>query len=252
MGTRLELGSENDQVPRLQGVQWGGVVEMSPFTRDEREEPAGAQSGDTTGEQRLRHDLRQSLSLVMLLAAVVERQSLDSPDIRVSLDRIADEVGHMTQVVRGRGRDDEPEVVDVGEVVASIWASAARSQRAQLRLVRVSDAFVRTDRVALGRSIRNLVDNAMRAAGDGVVEVRVVADDDDVVVEVGDNGPGFGLIPAQQCLGLVTVRRFAAASGGGLETGTSHLGGALLRLTMPRVPMAATLEAPPENTRTTA
>jgi K+-sensing histidine kinase KdpD len=204
--------------------------------------------GESSGEQRLRHDLRQSLTLVMMLAAVVDRQPLDSPDIRTSLDQIAHEVGWMARVVKDHSDEGSTSVVDVGGVVAAVWESVARSQQVRLRLVRESGAWVRTDSVALGRSVRNLIENAVRAAGDGTVEVRVIGRDHDVLVEVGDSGPGFGQIPPQQQLGLVTVRRFAARSGGGLQIGTSDLGGALVRLAIPRVPASFR----DQQTRTTA
>ncbi len=237
----------------------GRVEQMSSVSIESRQrsydvEQVGGdgQPGDMSGQQRLRHDLRQSLSLVMLLASIVDRQPLDSPDIRASLDQIANEVGYMSRVVRGNVGETETELVDVGDVVASIWSSVAQSQRGQLRLMRESDAFVRVDPLALGRSVRNLVENAVRAADGGVIEVRVVSTAGTVLVEVGDSGPGFGLIPPQQRLGLVTVRRFASASGGSLEIGTSPLGGALLRLAIPRVQTLVGTDIAPDGARTTA
>jgi hypothetical protein len=50
---------------------------------------------------------------------------------------------------------------------------------------------------------------------------------------VGDSGPGFGRIPPQERLGLLTVRRFASEQHGRLLIEKSRLGGALMRLTLP-------------------
>lgn len=231
----------------------GWVDQMSYCSTATRRQDDEAETQPGDDAQRLRHDLRQSLSLVMLLAAVVDQQPLDGPDIRTSVDQIANEVGHMAQVLSGGAAEPGPETVDVGEIVACIWSTVARSQQCHLRLVRESAAFVSVDPLELGRSVRNLVDNAVRAAGDGVVDVRVVTTDDDVVVEVGDSGPGFGLIPPQQCLGLVTVRRFAATSGGRLEIDTSALGGALLRLVIPQASVLPDVaQQAPASARTTA
>lgn len=125
--------------------------------------------------------------------------------------------------------------VEVGAVAAELWESTVPGSRCSLRLVREGWGLARVDRSELRRSVRNLLDNALRAAGDGgQVELRVTASAGTVTVEVADSGPGFGRVPTQQGLGLLTVRRFAADSGGRLTTGgCARLGGALLRLELP-------------------
>ena len=91
-----------------------------------------------------------------------------------------------------------------------------------------------TDEIALRRSARNLVDNAVRAAGPhGRVEVAVRREGSRAVLEVSDDGPGFGRVPTQQGLGLITVRRFVSRVRGSLDVGRSRLGGARLTLSMP-------------------
>ena len=123
-------------------------------------------------------------------------------------------------------------------------------QACSLRLVRESQVWAWTDPVALGRSVRNLLDNAIRAAGDeGEIEVRVTAGHGTVEIEVGDSGPGFGLIRPQERLGLLTVRRFASEQNGRLLIERSRLGGALMRLVLP---VATDAEPVLEQTRTTA
>lgn len=199
--------------------------------------------------QCLKHDVRQSLSIVMMLAEIAEDQPLEGPALGSSLEYLRHEVDWLIQMVAGHGSPSEPVLVDAGESVAAVWRPLARSRPCAMRLVRESDVWVRADPVSLGRAVRNLVDNAVRAAdGDGQVEVRVTGSPDSVAIEVSDSGPGWGLIPPQERLGLVTVRRFANEHGGCLIVGESRLGGAQLRLVLPRALQARI----PAQTRTTA
>lgn len=198
--------------------------------------------------QCLKHDLRQSLGLVMCLASVAASQTLEDPAIRSSLDQMSHEVDWLNRMVATGGSQSRAAVVEAGDVVAAVWATDALSGPCSLRLVREASAWVAADPVGLERSVRNLVDNAIRAAGDGYVEIRVVTDRDHVTIEVSDSGPGFGLIKPQEKLGLLTVRRFAAEHDGRLRIDRSHLGGAMMQLVLPRADVGQL----PTQTRTSA
>jgi len=190
-------------------------------------------------EQRLRHDLRQSLGAVMALVAIIERIPQMSPVALERLDQIQREADWMAKILAtGDTERAQVQVVDIGDAVSESWAVVAAYAPCSVRLVRESAAHAIVDPVALRRSARNLIENAVRAAGPrGSVEVRVLAGGGGVLIEVADSGPGFGNVPAQQGLGLVTVRRFASRWGGSLTVGTSELGGALVTLTLPNAPM---------------
>lgn len=213
-------------------------------------EPSATANSQTLDQsvQCLRHDLRQSLGVVMCLASVVARQPLEDPAIRSSLDQMLREVDWLNRMVATGGSQSREAVVEAGDVVAAVWATDALSGRCSLRLVREASAWVTVDPVGLERSVRNLVDNAIRAAGDGYVEIRVVTDREHVTIEVSDSGPGFGLIKPQEKLGLLTVRRFAAQHDGGLRIDRSHLGGAMMQLVLPRADVGQL----PAQTRTSA
>lgn len=189
-------------------------------------------------DQRLRHDLRQSLGAVMALVSIIESNPLLVPGVLERLDQIQREADWMAKMLANQDTDPQQiREVDIGEAVSESWAMVAACAPCMVRLVREPTAHALADPVALRRSTRNLIENAVRAVGaDGIVEVRVLARGDAVVVEVADDGPGFGKIPPQQGLGLVTVRRFAARFGGSFAVGTSELGGALVSL---RLPVAA-------------
>ena len=92
----------------------------------------------------------------------------------------------------------------------------------------------------------NLIKNAIEAAKK--ISIVVGASDDEVTIEVADDGPGlsaeardhlfepfFTTKPNGTGLGLPTSRRFIEAHGGTLEAGSSEkLGGALFRVRLPR------------------
>jgi two-component system osmolarity sensor histidine kinase EnvZ len=104
-------------------------------------------------------------------------------------------------------------------------------------------------RLAVRRAIANLVDNALRYAGEPV-EIEARRDDGDVVVEVRDRGPGIPAAeverlkrpftrlddsrtgPAGSGLGLAIVERVAHAHGGRLELEPRPGGGLVARLVL--------------------
>lgn len=181
--------------------------------------------------------MRQSLTAVMTLAAIVDKSLDRTPEVLRRLDQIRHETEWMIQLVSASGAcAGDREALEVGDVVAEAWRSVASTSTCAVRLVRDAGARACVDRAGLTRSVRNLLNNAVRAAGeDGrvVVEVRVEPTTVDLVV--GDNGPGFGKIPAQQGLGLLTVRQFAAEHHGEVEVCGDRSTGAQVTLRLPRL-----------------
>lgn len=207
-----------------------------------------------TGEDRLRkqrvlHDMRQSLTAVMSLAAIVDKSMDRGPEVLKRLDQIRSEADWMIRLLSSAGpRATDIEVLDVGDVVAEAWCSAVSTSSCSIRFIRDARACAAVDRDDLTRSVRNLLDNAVRAAGAaGTVVIEVRVEPETVAVVVHDDGPGFGNIPSQQGLGLVTVRRFAAAHQGRLDVGRTTAGGAELALRLPR--LSPVLCTPPGESR---
>jgi len=133
--------------------------------------------------------------------------------------------------------DDYVMVVDLGNVVAVPCSLAPPSARYEISYSELGPTPVLVDPVELERAARNLIDNATRAtAGGGRVDVRVWADDRKAVLEVADNGPGFGHLAPHHGHGLVGVQRFLERFGGELLCGASTLGGALVTLRLPLAP----------------
>jgi signal transduction histidine kinase len=106
--------------------------------------------------------------------------------------------------------------------------------------------WVRCDAHKVQGVVVNLLKNAVEAAKK--ISVAVSSNDDAVVIEVADDGPGlsaeardhlfepfFTTKPNGTGLGLPTSRRFIEAHGGSIEVAASErLGGALFRLRLPR------------------
>ncbi|MDO5629898.1 MAG: sensor histidine kinase [Mobilicoccus sp.] len=119
----------------------------------------------------------------------------------------------------------------------------------------VTDDRSAVDPRALVTVTGNLIDNALDALADaeqGRVEVDVDWDADRFVIAVGDDGPGIDPSDTQRVLqrgwstkagpagsrgiGLSLVAQIASAAGGVIDVGRSHLGGALITVTLPASP----------------
>lgn len=182
---------------------------------------------------RLEHDVRQSLCAMSAILDVLRHDPLGQPQVLSRLELIRRESDWMAQVLAETTPDDRSPI-DVGEVVESTWRVVAGEAPCTVRLVRDPVPTTLANPVQLGRAVRNLLDNAVRAAGaDGAVEVRVHSRGPGLLVEVADSGPGFGRIPQQHGRGLATVRQVVAQLGGVLGVGRDALGGARMTMELP-------------------
>jgi signal transduction histidine kinase len=126
-------------------------------------------------------------------------------------------------------------VVDLASVVASCCSATPVDAPYDVSFEAAGEAPVLVDPIGLERVARNILDNAVRAvAGAGRIDVRVQTHDTHAVLEVADSGPGFGRLKPRQGHGLVGVRGFVDRFGGEVAWETSPLGGALVRLSLPR------------------
>jgi signal transduction histidine kinase len=193
--------------------------------------------------RQISHDIYHELSTIMLLASLLGSAPELDPDTRERARQILGETRWLHQLHRAyedsvsstyrrRPAVAEPVRLDLlaGEVVGAMQLSTLT------RLgFSAAEAWARVDRLAFWRTLRNLVGNAVRAAGiDGHVEVRITAVEGWVVAEVDDDGPGFGAVPAGRAsLGLGIAQELATAWGGELEIARGVLGGCCVRLRLP-------------------
>jgi signal transduction histidine kinase len=132
------------------------------------------------------HDFRTPLTRMRLRAEFVtddEERVLWLKDIN-ELERIADSA---IQLVREESTKTAPEIVRVHELVKDI-AADLREQGLEIEVAHTSEAYVRANRLALSRALRNLFINA---ATHGVHGTVAVTGGRTVQIAVSDRGPGI-------------------------------------------------------------
>lgn len=182
------------------------------------------------------HDLRQPLAAIGALVTTAERQADVPPAVRRCLHQIKGQVEDLNKLCRQivDHQDRQRTLVAVHEL-ALATAEVVRLANGRAVIVSAADAFVQGDEVDLRRALCNLLENACRAtASGGRVCLMVRAMDQEVRLEVHDDGPGFGRASAGSAsLGLDIVEAVAAEHGGHLEISESDLGGAAVTLVLP-------------------
>lgn len=173
------------------------------------------------------------------------RDLADAERIATSMVRLVED---LLELSRGRlVREIAPHLVDVGrEVVAPVVA--------EFEGVRGSgddDVLVLGEPERLRQALRNLVANAVRAAGrGGTVQVRGSADAREARIEVRDDGPGIDPAVAERLfepfrtgpgggtgLGLAIAHQLVTAHGGRLEV-RSRPGETTFVISLPRIDAA--------------
>ncbi len=188
----------------------------------------------------LLHDLRQYVAAGLLL---YEDGGLTEDELRSRL-RTGQQLFHQLSAVVDReatGLDPSPMPIDVGELVedcVSIFRHGHPGLHVQTSVR--GRLACQIDRGALHRALTNLVENAARAAGDrGLVTVQAWSDTDEVLVEVTDDGRGFGQIPHGSGHGLQTVNEVVRSVHGGFEIRSGPEAGTRVRLVIPMAGRAA-------------
>lgn len=127
---------------------------------------------------------------------------------------------------------------DVASLLDRLVRAVTVGGRVQVHLQRSGRLVTTAGSLTVRQAVRNLLDNAVRAAGDaGPVLVDAYGEKGTVVVEVHDPGPGFDGRQAPgglQGRGLLIAERAVRISGGRLWCGRSpRLGGACAKATFP-------------------
>jgi signal transduction histidine kinase len=196
----------------------------------------------------LSHDLMSPIARLKLRADELPDEAVRRAFLR-DLCEMETMVADVLAFLRG-GDDAEPtvpiSVVALLLVVIDEFAEAGHEVEER----RLEEATIETRPVALKRAIRNLLANAIRHARAPWIEVE--ARSDDVLIRVGDRGPG---LPAGERdrvfepfyrgdraraagggsgLGLPTARAIAEAHGGSLHLTDAPGGGTVATLRLPR------------------
>jgi len=91
-------------------------------------------------------------------------------------------------------RRDETGPLDLSQVAwaaAELYEPVTEEKGFMLNVLAEPDVIIRGDRHLLSQALDNLLDNALKYAGAGEIEIRVCRHDGQAVLEVADRGPGI-------------------------------------------------------------
>ena len=192
------------------------------------------------------HDLRTPLSRLRL---ALEMSGADSRSSEAMIEDIGEIDGIIGQFLDfARGENEEKSLNDIDALVTELGEHYQRIHKKVMVKAETGASF-RFARMAIRRAIANLVDNALRYAGEPV-EVVTSNFKHSVVIEVMDRGPGIPVSEVDRLkrpfarlddsragasgagLGLAIVERVARAHGGALDLLPRDGGGLIARLTL--------------------
>lgn len=206
-------------------------------------EEAGAghrKSGSNRQLREICHDMRQPVAGVLALAAAALDEPQVPPAALARLRLIVEQAEWLAQIIsHGLEASDPPadsgHRTDARRAVSEAVASARLVWPGELALVAPAKAIhITVHPVILRRSIANLLDNAIRAAGaEGKIRVTAGTCPGWALIAIEDDGPGFGRIEKGHGIGLSAVTRIVIKHGGGVECTRSSLGGTCVSLWLP-------------------
>jgi signal transduction histidine kinase len=196
--------------------------------------------------RRLWHDIRHELGTIIMLASAVAVSDDVGPKSKERIDQLLGETRWLDHLLRQLGEDGEPrqplcaERIRVDALVAEVVAGVRLATPHHVAFI-AEAAWAYMDALSLWRAVRNILDNACRAAAHRV-DVRVRSERGWISIHVDDDGPGFDSGTAGLAsLGLGIVHDLVSGYGGSLEIHHRETSGAAVRIVLP-----ATLPGPEE------
>jgi signal transduction histidine kinase len=201
----------------------------------EQRESYGARQDDALAQ--LRHDLRQYVAAGLLLTQF-PGDALLKPEVRQRLGRLRELFTQMSELTApdsaALGSVRPTAATDLVALVGECVSLVRISRDVAVDVVGVGPVHVDADAAMLRRAVNNVLDNAARAAGEsGTVCVRVGAAGGEALVEVADDGDGFGRIPSQSGQGMAVVDQALRMCRGRLEISSGPGPGTTVRLRIP-------------------
>jgi two-component system, NtrC family, sensor kinase len=223
---------------------------------EQQRELAAAERLAAVGEVAagLAHELRNPLAGVQMALNNLNREISD-PDHGKRLALVSNELNRMTGLLSGMLSQtrQEPEAlsdIHLASAVAELLTLVSYQINANIRLIQEIPAELKCRLPAAGlhQALINLVLNAVQAIGDkaGRIVIRAAAQGSEVLLSVGDDGPGFpqtllqgGIRPFASGrvggtgLGLAIVQRFIRDLGGVMRLENQTSGGACVIMILP-------------------
>lgn len=146
------------------------------------------------------HDLRTPLASMQVGLEALQDGYVDDEEAMIgrlltnlrALETLVDDLAVLGRVEAGGVDPVSTDLAELADETIEGLTTIARAADVGVAVVATQPVVVSADRGAVGRLIRNLVDNAIRYAPPGSdVEVRVKQTGDAAQVEVVDEGPGF-------------------------------------------------------------
>jgi len=230
----------------LLGVAIVMILRESQRRRDERE-AEHARRLASLGEMSavLAHEIKNPLASLKGNAQLLAAMLPPDEKPRRKADRIVDEAMRLEQLTIDLLQFVRTGAIERTAVDPIAIVTDAVGGRAPLELDRAPRSW-KLDAGRFREVVANLVDNALAAAGEGKVAVRLDQRGREMVLEVADRGPG---VPEDQRdkifepfvtgktrgtgLGLAVTRRIVELHGGTIEVLSNPGGGALFRVAIP-------------------
>jgi PAS domain S-box-containing protein len=156
--------------------------------------------------QTVSHDLRSPLTAVLGYAELVERVGPLNEQQQEFLHRIQGSVRNITSLVNdlldlGRlegGMDTQRENVKIDQILKSSLAflePLIRKKNLQLQQEIAADVpLLRANPIRIRQLLDNLIGNAIKYSPEGgEIHIRLMSTDDQIILQVADNGPGIPL-----------------------------------------------------------
>lgn len=264
-GRELELSAiisaYNDVTERLKDAHerlHGEVARLRDELRRKNEELRRRERLAALGEMAagLAHEIRNPLGGIALYASMLEKELADNPKVSTAasriclgvrtLERLVSDILDFAQEHRLERQDcSMRDLLSTLEDAVRPWASECKGEFTYDD----GDAEISCDRHRLHQVLLNLVMNGLQAASPGgAVRLSWSACDNEIEIEVVDNGPGipdeslhkifnpfFTTKATGTGLGLAIVHRIVEAHGGTICAGNRPEGGARFVIRLPTV-----------------
>lgn len=207
----------------------------------ERRRSGGRRVSDSRDVRALRgllHDLGHEVTTLSYLVEAVRGDTSLPADSGYRLELLSLEMSRMSDLIRhGLNGDQIPGEagpVNVRDLAAQLTELAQLAYEADVRLLPGPAAVVTISPVLLWRVLSNVLDNAARAAGrTGTVTV-AIRQAGTTVIDVTDDGPGFGAAPpGEASLGMEVVTSLLESCGGALAVQEPPQGGTTVLVALP-------------------